>query len=121
MKIKKTLYLYIITSLLIFILYQFPISCNGGKRELRFYNHFNNTDINGKLEYAKIGYHGTVFKIEGVEEEFVFYPHTSNLNNKKIFYQVAEKGDLIIKHSYADTLKLKKDNIVYLYTFQKFK
>lgn len=119
MKMKVLVYIGVVFILLA-IFYIYTSQKSGGKREQRFYTHFDVADINGRLEYAKIGYHGVVFKIEGIEGEFVFYPYTSNMNNNKIFYNVASEGDLIIKPIHSDTLTLKKDNMVYLYTFQKF-
>jgi len=60
-----------------------------------------------------------VFKIEGIEKEFVFYPYTSELNDNKIFYNVAEKGVFIIKEAHSDILKVKKNDKVYQYKFRK--
>ncbi len=71
------------------------------------------------LEYVKVGYHGSVFKIEGIENEFVFYPYTGKLNNNKIFYNVAEKGDVIIKKAHSDILRLKKKDTIYQYKFRE--
>ncbi len=101
------------------LIYFFTAQRIGGNREEQFFIHFDTTNINGRLEYAKIGYHGSVFKIEGIEKEFVFYPFTSELNDNTIFYNIAKKGDLIIKDAYSDTLKVKKKNKVYLYKFRK--
>lgn len=112
------IYLGILILVGIFI-YLFIIQNIGEDREKQFFIRFDTTNINGKLEYAKIGYHGSVFKIEGIEKEFVFYPYTSELNDNKIFYNIARKGDFIIKDSHSDILKVKKTNKVYLYKFRK--
>lgn len=101
------------------LIYLFSAQRIGGNREEQFFIRFDTTNINGRLEYAKIGYHGSEFKIEGIEKEFVFYPYTSDLNDNKIFYNVAEKGDLIIKEAHSDTLKVKKNDKVYQYKFRK--
>lgn len=103
------------------LIYLFIAQKVGKDREGQFFTRFDNANINGKLEYAKIGYHGSVFKIEGIEKEFVFYPYTNNeLNDNKLFNNVAEKGDFIIKERHSDTLKLMKKNRAYLYKFRKF-
>jgi uncharacterized lipoprotein YehR (DUF1307 family) len=85
-----------------------------------YYIRFDTTNINGKLEYCEIGDHITEFKIKGIDEKFQFAPYTSELNGNHIFLYFAEKGDIIIKPSNVDTLKLIKDNEVYLYTFERF-
>ncbi len=87
----------------------------GKNREERFFSHFNSSSINGIIAYSAIGYHGSVFKIEGIEEEFVFYPVTGDINENRIFYHVAKKGDLIVKQAYSDTLKLITKDKAYLY------
>jgi len=101
------------------LIYIFTAQRVGENREEQFFMRFDTTDINGRLEYAKIGYHGSVFKIEGIEEEFVFYPFTSELSDNKIFYNIAEKGDLVIKEAHSDILKVKKNGKVYQYKFRK--
>lgn len=101
------------------LVYLFTSQKIGGKREEQFFIRFDTTNINGRVEYAKIGYHGSVFKIEGIDKEFVFYPYTSELNDNEIFYNVAEKGDLIIKGAHSEILKVKKNDKVYQYKFRK--
>ena len=91
----------------------------GKNREERFFAHFNSSCINGIIAYSAIGYHGSVFKIEGIEEEFLFYPVTGDINENRIFYHVAKKGDLIVKQAYSDTLKVITKDKVYLYQFRK--
>jgi hypothetical protein len=121
MRMKVLIYIGIFIFLLLAIIYIYTAQKFGINREQRFYTHFDTTDIYGKLEYAKIGYHGVVFKVIGINEEFIFYPYTSMLNNNKIFYNLAERGGLIIKPKHSDTLRLQKDDVIYLYTFRKFK
>lgn len=101
------------------VVYLFITQKIGKDREEQFFIRFDNSNISGNIEYAKIGYHGSVFKIEGIEKEFVFYPFTSELNNNQIFYKIAKRGDLIIKEVNSDTLKLKKNGKVYFYKFRK--
>ena len=97
----------------------FVVQRLGIDREEQFFSRFNSTDMNGKIVYSEVGYHGCVFKIENIEEEFVFYPISGDLNNRKIFCYVAEKGDLIIKQAYSDTLRLIKKDKAFMYKFHK--
>jgi len=115
----KMVYVGIVILFIAVLIYLFTAQKIGGNREEQFFMHFDTTNINGILEYAKIGYHGSVFKIEGIEKEFVFYPYTSELNDNKIFYNIAEKGDLIIKEAHSEVLKVKKNEKVYQYEFRK--
>lgn len=116
----KSKYIVIFVFILLAIVYLFLAQTIGNKRDKRLFNHFYKSEIIGKLEYAKISNYGVAFKIEGIEGEFKFHPYTSKINNNKIFYNIANKGDLIIKPKYSDTLTLKKGNNVYLYTFYKY-
>src|SRR5690554_1275724 len=109
----------VIIILIVVLIYLFTAQRIGGNREEQFFTRFDTTNIYGRLEYAKIGYHGSVFKIEGIKKEFVFYPFTSELNDNKIFYNIATKGDLIIKDAHSDVLKVMKNDEVYLYKFRK--
>ncbi len=120
MRMKMISYMGIVMFVIIVGIYVFTANKIGGNREHQFFVRFDTTDIQGKLDYAKIGYHGSVFKIEGFEEEFVFYPFTSELSRGKIFYDIAKKGDFVIKQAHADTLRLLKNDETYLYTFRKF-
>lgn len=110
----------VIVILIIVFIYLFTAQKVGGNREEQFFIRFDTTNINGVIEYAKIGYHGSVFKIEGIDGEFIFYPYTNELNDNKIFYNIAKQGDLVIKEAYSDILKIKKeDSKVYKYKFRK--
>ena len=82
--------------------------------------HFDSANINGELDYVRIGAHGVVFKLRGKENKFVFYPHTGMINDYKIFRLIAKNGDTIIKPQYSDTLRLIKNEKEYLYTFDQF-
>lgn len=105
--------------IVVIFIYIFITQKIGGDREREFFTCFNSSNIHGELEYAKIGYHGSVFKIRGSEVEFVFYLYTSELSDNMIFYNIAEKGDTIIKEAYSDVLRLKKNNKVYIFKFRK--
>ena len=118
---KKIYFGYILSiGLIIFI---FVDQGNDGNKESQFFNRFNTTNIQGEIEYVKHRYESSIFKIEEIEKEFVFYPFRNELNNYKSFCNIAEKGDMVIKKSYSDTLMLlkKKNNEVYLYIFWKNK
>lgn len=91
----------------------------GSTRDKRFFDYFNSVSINGRLEYSKIGYHGCVFKIKDVKDEFVFFPYTNEINSNKIFNHLVSKGDIIIKESFSDTLIVIKEDKIYKYTFRK--
>ncbi len=84
------------------------------------YIDFDTTNIYGVIKEVRIGYQGSVFKVDKLNKKFVFYPHTSELNQFKIFDQFAKNGDTVIKPKFCDTLKLIKNGKQYLYTFQKF-
>lgn len=115
----KTVYFRIVIVFIVVLIYLFTAQFIGGNREEQFFMRFDTTNINGKLEYSKIGYHGSVFKIEGIEKEFVFFPYTNELNDNKIFYNIADKGDSIIKEAHSDVLMVKKNGKVYQYKFRK--
>ena len=82
---------------------------------------FDTTDIIGELEYVALASHNVVFRIKGNSKMFIFYPRTSELNKNRIFDHLAEKGDIVIKGKFADTLKLIKNGNEYLYTFDQLK
>ena len=85
---------------------------------IQIHERFDAADINGEVEYARVS-KGSIFKIKGIEQEFLFYPYTGILNERNLFYHLAEEGDWIVKPPYADTLKLYKGDKIYLYTFRK--
>ena len=92
----------------------------GNNRDKRFYDEFNSANINGALIYSDIGYYMRVFKVKNNKMKFVFDPRLS-IYQKQSFRKVAEKGDIIIKPAYADTLVLKKkEGTIYLFTFRKY-
>jgi len=83
--------------------------------------HFDTTYINGEIEYVALASHAVVFKIKGNTSKYIFSPNTNELNEKRIFYHLAEKGDTIIKGKFSDTLKLIINGDEYLYTFDQLK
>ena len=91
----------------------------GNKRLKRNFKSFNESQIIGEIEEIGIKQHGTGFRIKNDSIDYVFYPITSKINEKKILYQIAEKGDSIVKFRYSDTLILIKRKEKYKYTFQK--
>ena len=89
------------------------------KQFQREYNQFNSQEIIGKIEYIRSKHRGVAFKIEEYKNEFIFHPYTNVINGFHLFYNIAERGDSIIKGSFSDTLILIKNNNVYYYTFEK--
>lgn len=90
----------------------------------RFKNNFidfDTTDIVGELEYVALASHTVIFKVKGNTKKFIFYPRTRVLNKNRIFDHLAEKGDMILKGKFSDTLKLIKNGDEYLYTFDQLK
>lgn len=85
----------------------------------KFYSVFNSSNLDGQIERVYVAYKGVAFKLTSDSSTYVFYPITGMLNNNQIFNSFASKGDRVIKPAYSDTLKLVKDDKVYLYTFQK--
>ncbi|WP_157604616.1 hypothetical protein [Solitalea canadensis] len=83
------------------------------------FDKFNSSAIKGKIEKIEIVHHMSSFTILETNERYVFAPYTSDLNENNSFDLFAKKGDLVVKKSYSDTLKLIKGNKTYLYTFRK--
>jgi hypothetical protein len=104
---------------LIVIIYIAIAQVFGNKRDKRNFNKFNNSEISGSLKKVEIKYHGVGFWVYNDSTEYVFYPYTSIINQKKIFYNFATKGDSVIKPKYQDTLILIKEGRKYPYTFRK--
>lgn len=121
-KVKRRNWVYamIFIILIIGITYSYIAQKFGGEREEGFFIQFDTTNIHGVIKDVGIGYHGAVFKIKGMNKEFVFYPYTGKINEYKIFDHIAKEGDTIIKPPYSDTLTLLKNGKEYLYTFDKF-
>ncbi len=98
----------------------------GGKYENRlgFRNAktFYESNFRGVVDYIGVRNQGTSFRLAGDSLEYVFFPQAiSNKGNQDfIFYYFATPGDSIIKEAHSDTLILKKEGILYLYTFRKF-
>ena len=81
---------------------------------------FNEANIAGRIENIGIKNHGTSFKVQNALIEYVFYPYTNKqLNDSKVFGDLAEKGDSIIKPAFSDILVLIKKNKAYEYNFKK--
>ncbi len=87
---------------------------------LELSNEFYTSDIIGRLEKTYIWRRGTGFKIINNDNRFLFYPYTSELNNKNKFRYFATTGDSIYKPALSDTLKLFKNGKIYRYTFIKY-
>jgi len=92
----------------------------GEKRTKQEFLKFDNSEIDGVIKDVYIKHHGVGFKIAGENEEFIFYPNTSELNENKIFNHLAKSGDRILKSQNSDTLTLITNEKKYKYTFQQF-
>jgi hypothetical protein len=102
--------------------HDFPLIATyfGGKRTKQEFLKFDNSEINGIIKEIYIKHHCTGFKVGENNEDFVFYPYTSDLNDRKIFSHIAKPGDRLIKSQNSDTLILIANNKKYKYTFQRF-
>lgn len=80
---------------------------------------FQESAINGTLSSINIKYKMIYFSVENQDVHYLFSPISSELNNNTEFYKSAQKGDLIMKPSFSDTLTLLKVyGRVYQYTFR---
>ncbi|WP_430614139.1 hypothetical protein [Flavobacterium sp. JP2137] len=90
------------------------------ERGKEFFLKFYSAEINSPLEAVRIVNHGAGISLKD-GQEFVFYPYTNKvLNDNDIFDYTAEKGDIIIKPAYSDTLFLIKKDVKRAYLFKKF-
>ncbi len=99
----------------IFIIIGSKLTIDKGKQH---FTQFNTANINGELASIKIAYKGVQFQLKNEKAKYVFYPNADLLENK-LFDDVAEKGDIVIKPAFSDTLKLVKKDKTFLYTFDK--
>lgn len=116
---KKKKYLIIIFGVIAAI-YIMTANYIGSKRTKQEFLKFDNSKIDGVLKDVYVKHHGVGFIITNINEEFVFYPYTSDLNDNKIFDHLAKGGDRIIKSQNSDTLILISNDKEYKYTFQQF-
>lgn len=88
------------------------------KRDVNFYNQFNQTSLNDTI--VSLEQYARGVKLHFKKKHIIFYPLTSDLNNNTVFEYTAQKGDIILKKSYEDTLFLeKKSGKILKYTFIK--
>lgn len=88
-------------------------------RGIKHYSIFNSSNLYGRIEKLYVAYKGTALKLESDTVTYIFYPLTSPLNGNHIFDHLAARGDSVAKPAYCDTLKLFKDDEVYLYVFEQ--
>jgi hypothetical protein len=117
---KKRRNILIIAFGIIAVIYILTANYFGGKRTKQEFLKFDNSEINGVIKDIYIKHHAVGFKISGDNEEYIFNPYTSDLNDKKIFDHLAKSGDRIIKNKNSDTLILISNDRKYKYTFQRF-
>lgn len=118
---KSAIPLFFIVAILILLTFYFKLK---GPDESYFeeYAFFYNNEINGRLTYVGVKHHAAYFQIENQSAGYIFRPITDNaLNNGHVFTNFASINDTIIKEKYSDTLILKKDSGIYMYTFIKAK
>lgn len=117
---KKRRNVLVIAFGIIAVIYILTANYFGDKRTKQEFFKFDNSEIDGVIKDIYIKHHGVGFKIDGENKEFIFYPYTSDLNDKKIFDHLAKSGDRIIKNKHSDTLTLISNDKIYKYTFQRF-
>lgn len=117
---KKRRNIVIIAFGIIAVIYVLTANYFGGKRTKQEFLKFDNSKIDGMIKDIYIKHHGVGFKIGEDNEEFIFYPYTSDLNDNKIFDHLAKSGDRVIKRQNSDTLTLISNDKEYKYTFQQF-
>lgn len=116
---KRKIYL-IIVFVVIAVIYIMTANYFGSRRTKQEFLKFDNSEINGDIKDVYFKHHGVGFKITGINEEFIFYPNTSDLNDNKIFDHLAKIGDRVFKSKNSDTLTLISNDKKYKYTFQRF-
>ncbi len=91
----------------------------GNIRAKKQFDLFFNSNLKGEIDWVDIKYHGVAFKLTNDINEYIFYPYTSQLNDKNIFNHFAVAGDSIVKPMKSDTLVLVKNFKHFKYTFQE--
>ncbi|HTE34724.1 MAG TPA: hypothetical protein VK666_30310 [Chryseolinea sp.] len=116
MKQKVLILIGIGLVILSFLAYQSVRAKRKGKKQFEV---FYASNLNSEISSITVSVGGVYFRLSNDSTQYVFFPRTSDVNGNTIFEHIAERGDLLVKKSYADTLKLVKEDKVYLYTFQK--
>jgi hypothetical protein len=84
------------------------------------FKNFNETNLDGAIEYVKIKHHGDCFKLVNNSTELLFYSIPVDKSSTSLsFSDLAKKGDRIVKRANSDTLTLVKSGEIYLFTFSK--
>ena len=117
---KKRRNIVIVAFGIIAVIYTLTANYYGGKRARKEFLNFYNSKIDGVIKDVYIKHYEVGFKLDGSNDEFIFDPLTSDLNDNKIFEHFAKSGDRIIKKQNSDTLTLISNNKEYRYTFQHF-
>lgn len=116
----KKSHIWKISFLVTAVIYVLTASIYNNRRYNEDFVQFDNAHLQGILDYTTIRRHGSLIKIKGMQEEFVFYPIVNRyLNDGKTFDSLAEPGDSIIKKSHSDKLKLVKGDKVYFFAFRE--
>ena len=117
---KKRRNLLIFSLGIIAIIYILTANYFGSRQIKQDFLIFDKSEIDGLINDVYIKHHGVGFTIVGENEEFIFNPKTSELNDNKIFDHLAKSGDRVFKRQNSDTLILITNDKEYKYTFQRF-
>lgn len=72
---------------------------------------FEKENINGVIHYVTFGQPGNIFRLESDKKKNYYFLNKGRFNDKpKIFGNIAQKGQQIVKKSYSDTLFLVNGN-----------
>jgi hypothetical protein len=118
---KPYFYSFVIVAIIGFLYFPFN-NINETKKWKLTYDYFDSTEISGVLNYVIEDAEGTRFKIDSLNDGFEFFPRVDEkLNKSSIFSSIAQKGDVVLKHSFGDTLFLFHDGKTYKYKFKKYR
>lgn len=114
---KIPILLGVISVILLYLYYGGKYMDNRGKK---YFNQFNKMSINDTI--LDLNEYSRGVKLHFRNNEVIFYPLTSKINENNIFFFTAKKGDKILKKPFQDTLTLvKKDGTLLRYIFVKSK
>lgn len=106
----------------LFIVMQYFIRAQITKQALKHFYSFDSTNMRGVIVGKSASQDRERFRLNNLDQEFVFKSKATEINGFTFFYAVAEVGDSVVKPSHADTLSLIKANshkVIY-YTFRKW-
>ncbi|PWW19091.1 hypothetical protein DEU40_12145 [Chryseobacterium sp. AG844] len=114
---KIPILLGFVSVILLYLYYGGNYMDNRGKKN---FNQFDKMSINDTI--LDLNEFSRGVKLHFKNNEVIFYPLTSTLNENNIFFLTAKKGDKVLKKTFQDTQTLEqKDGNILKYTFMKFK